>query len=82
MKISNRFLISYLPLALKTPRQNISDFIDTIYNENLYKDLGPFSNIPEYKEGDLRVFPKGTYTITNYVANIANFPAYLQDGIY
>lgn len=67
---------------MKTPLQPISGFIENIYIESIQKDLGPFSDLPIFKDGDPKIFPKGSYTITNYVADVTNFPAYLQDGVY
>lgn len=59
-----------------------SEFIDNVYLPSLYKDLGPFSDLPGFGEDDVKVFPHGTFTITEYVADVANFPVSLQDGTY
>jgi hypothetical protein len=69
---------------LKAPLQPISKFIDNIYIDNIQKDLGPYSDLPSFAEDDgvPRVFPKGTYTITNYVGDVTKFPPFLQDGVY
>lgn len=68
--------------AFKAPRQPTPEFIDNIYIDNIQKDVGPFSDLPIFKDGDARVFPKATYTVTNYVADVKNFPPFLQDGVY
>lgn len=49
---------------------------------SLYPDLADFSDLPAFQEEDVMVFPKGTYTITDYIADVKNFPVSLQDGTY
>lgn len=68
--------------AFKVPRQSTSEFIKNIYIDYIQNDIGPFSDLPSYKDEDLKVFPKGVYTITNYVGDVKNFPPYMQDGVY
>jgi hypothetical protein len=60
--------------AFKVPRQPTSKFIDNIYIDNIQNDIGPFSDLPVFNDGDPRIFPSGTYTVTNYVADVTNFP--------
>lgn len=60
----------------------MSDFIENIYIEHLQESLSPFSNIPVYDEDTPKVFPKGTYTIKDYVGDVKNFPPNLRDGTY
>lgn len=62
--------------------QVTSEFIKNVYMNSLYVDLAPFSDLPGFGEDDPMVFPKGTYTITEYTANVNNFPVSLQDGTY
>lgn len=59
-----------------------SNFIKEYYIDSIQKDLGPFSDLPNFTEDSELVFPKGTYTVTNYVADVKNFPPFLRDGIY
>jgi hypothetical protein len=74
--------IKFLLSAFETNLKTTSKFIEDVYIEGLYKDLGPFSNLPEFKEDDPLVFPKGTYHIDNYYGDVRNFPPYLTDGTY
>lgn len=68
---------------LKAVKQKVSDFIKNIYIPSLMLDLTPYSNLPVFEDDDtLKTFPGGTYEINNYVADITNFPAFLQDGLY
>lgn len=50
--------------------------------EHLQESLSPYSNLPVYGEDTPKVFPKGTYTITDYVGDVKNFPPNLRDGTY
>lgn len=68
--------------ALKVPLSLTSEFIENVYMESIQNDLGPYSDLPVFTDEDVKVFPKGTYTITKYAANIQNFPPFLQDGTY
>lgn len=68
--------------ALKAQRQPVSEFITNVYVESIQDDLVPYSDLPAFKDEDPKIFPKGLYTITNYVADVQKFPPFLQDGTY
>lgn len=69
--------------SLKAPRQSICDFVQSIYKEKVQTEFHDSSDLPVFKDGDPTCpFPKGNYTLTNYMADIRNFPNSMQDGIY
>lgn len=68
---------------LKAPRQNMCDFVKTVYQDKIQNEFQGTSNLPVFKKGDSACpFPKGNYTLTNYMADVRNFPTTLQDGTY
>ena len=69
--------------ALKAPRQNVCDFVKTVYKDQIQTEFHDSSDLPVFMDGDSTCpFPKGNYTLTNYMADVRNFPTSLQDGTY
>lgn len=68
--------------AFKASRQSTCIFIKNIYKEHLQPDLQESSDLPIFDEDTNCPFPKGLYTITNYVTDVRNYPNYMQDGTY
>ena len=67
----------------KASQQSICNFVKSVYKDKIQSEFSDTSDLPVFKDGDPTCpFPKGDYTLTNHLADVRNFPTYMQDGLY